>query len=144
MAAKLTKAQIKNLKEDCIVESTLEIWMEIEGTKREERLVSAKRATGETTTKWESGVGIYHGEWIPLEHTKTKQIYQALLKKRIPVKKYTPSISHKNIQSIQKYLTPEERHYWWKLTHKIVSIKKTENKYKRDKNNNLVAAACPT
>ena len=91
MATKPTKAQIKNLKEDYIAESTLAIWMEIGDTKREERLVSTKRATGETTTKWESGFGIYNGEWIPLELIKTKHIYQVLLQKRTSVKNYTPA-----------------------------------------------------
>lgn len=31
----------------------------------------------------------------------------------------------------------------WKLNHNLVSVKKTENKYDRDKNGNLVQPNCP-
>ena len=65
----------------------------------------------------------------PGETNQTAQIY--------------PKTAHKNIHKIKKYLTPEERNYWWKLTHKIISVKKTESKYKRDQSDNLVSAECP-
>ena len=86
MAALTTKNQIKNLKEDCIVESTLAIWIEIGDTKREEQLVTTQRSNGEEIINWESGFGIENEKWIPIEKIKTKQIYHILLKERTSLK----------------------------------------------------------
>ena len=42
-----------------------------------------------------------------------------------------------------KYLTPEKRNYWWRFNTKTLSIKKTESKFKRDKEGNLIKTNCP-
>ena len=59
------------------------------------------------------------------------------------LRNYTPKKAHKKIDKIKDCVTPEERHFWWKLIHKIVSTKKTESKYKRDQFDNLVSSLCP-
>ena len=84
--------------------------------------------------KWESGYGIEKEEkWIPIEKLNSKIVYKTLLKKREQIKNHTPDTAHKTLYAIDIFLSPEGRHYWWRLTQKIVSIKKSESKYKRDK-----------
>mmetsp|Transcript_45019 Transcript_45019/g.54109 ORF Transcript_45019/g.54109 Transcript_45019/m.54109 type:complete len:196 (+) Transcript_45019:1-588(+) len=70
-------------------------------------------------------------------------VYNILIKKRGKLRGYVPNIGHKHIQKIEKYLTPEERNYWWRMNHNIISTKRTEHKYKRDKNGNLTTPQCP-
>ena len=144
MAATPTKKQLKTLDSTCLVESTLALWHEIGGTNLGDRMVTNTLPDNTTTTTWESGFGAHHHDiWHPLENLKTSTIYDILLENRTKLRNYTPKIAHKHIHLIKHYLTPEERHFWWKLIHKLTSIKTIESKYKRDDNNNLVSAACP-
>ena len=144
MAATPSKRQIKSLHTTCLVESTLALWHEIGGSKKPERMVATTHPDTSVTMEWESGFGVQHKDnWHTIEAIKTNTIYSILLEKRYKLKNYTPKEAHTNINKIKCYLTPEERHFWWKLTHKTVSIKKTESKYKRDKCDNLVSAECP-
>ena len=144
MAATPTKKQVKELNNGCLVESTLALWHRIGGIKRPDRLIQIIVPEETTTTKWESGFGlIYKKQWHSLETLQTKTIYGILIGKFTNLRKYTPKLAHKHIHTIKSYLSTEERNYWWKLTHQIVSIKKTESKYKRNKHNNLVSAECP-
>ena len=144
MAATPSKRQLKALDDTCLVESTLAIWHEIGGTNIGERMVTHTLADTTTTTTWEPGFGVHHrGTWHPIERLKTGTSYAILLTRRSKLHNYTPKNAHKNIYIIKPYLTPEERHFWWKLTHRLTSIRKTESKYKRDDKNNLVSANCP-
>ena len=47
------------------------------------------------------------------------------------------------LTKIQKVLSANERDYWWRLAHNLISIKSTESKWRRDKNNKLVSDKCP-
>jgi hypothetical protein len=144
MAAKPKKKQIKELKETCIVESTLKIWFEIGGKggggRREER-----NEKGEVTEIELSGLGIAEtgGEWTPLERLKTRQTYDRLIQTRMKLRDYTPKTSHKIIQTIQKMLTADERNYWWRLAHRVTPLKKRESKWKKEKNGEAVSSTCP-
>ena len=60
-------------------------------------------------------------------------------KKRSKLRGYTQNKAHK----IHQYLTPEERNYWWRNDHNLTSIKKTESKFERDKNGNLLSKIFP-
>lgn len=60
----------------------------------------------------------------PNRKLTTKIVYWNLTDKRIKLKNYTPNIAHKTIDNIQKYLMPEERNYWWKSNHILVSTTK--------------------
>ena len=143
MAANPSRRKIKELKETCVVETTLKIWYEIGGKKQEERYVE-ETYQDNVIQKWESGYGIEKEEkWIPIEKLNSKIVYETLLKKREQIKNYTPNTAHKTLSEIDIFLSPEERYYWWRLTHKIVSVKKSESKYKRDKKGDLVSPLCP-
>ena len=148
MASNPTKIQQRGLKDECLTESTLRTWLEIGGKKQEARYVE-KHPRSEQKEQgikiiWESGFGVENeGDWTPIERLKTKIVYEILTKKRNKIKDYIPNKAHKTVHKIQKYLTPEERNYWWRFNHKIISIKKTESKFKRDKEGNLVKPNCP-
>ena len=43
---------------------------------------------------------------------------------------------------IDNLLTPEDRNYRWKLSHNLVSTKKSESKFKRDEIGQLVSLKC--
>ena len=81
--------------------------------------------------------------WIPIERLKSKAVYEIIIEKRNRIRKYTPNTAHAVLYNIDKYLTPEERNYWWRLNHKLVSTKQTESKFKRDEEGNLVSNKCP-
>ena len=55
---------------------------------------------------------------------------------------YTTNIAHKHVYKIHQYLIPVEGNYWWKLNHNLISIKKTEAKFKRDKEGNPSTSIC--
>ena len=80
---------------------------------------------------------------MPIEVLNTKSVYEILTEKRNKIRNYTPNTAHKHIHKIHQYLTPEERNYWWRLNHNLISIKKTEAKFKRDKEGNLSTPICP-
>ena len=114
MPAKPSKRQLKELKEDCIVESTLKIWFEIGGkgggTQKEE-----KEETGETVDIDLSGMGVDEekGGWTPIERLKTRHAYDRLIRTRMKLKNYKLRKAHKIVQGIQKQM---ERDYWWRHT----------------------------
>ena len=92
---------------------------------------------------WESGFGIKkENTWVSLEKLTSKTIYDILIQKRNTIKAYTPNPAHEVIYKIEKYLTPEERNYWWHLNHNLVSVKKQESKYKRDAEGRLTQPTC--
>ena len=143
MGAKPSKKEQKELDDKCITESAIKVWIEIGGTKRKERIVEEKKGE-EVISNWESGFGVEKKDvWIPIEKLKSKTIYEILIDKRNRIKKYTPNPAHAILHKVDGYLTPEERNYWWKLNHKIVSTKQTESKYKRDEAGNLISNKCP-
>ena len=143
MAAKPSRKEIKELKETCLVETTIKIWYEIGGKKQEERYVE-ETYQDNIIQKWESGYGIEKEEkWIPIEKLNSKIVYETLQKAREQIKNYTPNKAHKTLYEIDTFLSSEERFYWWRLTHKIVSTKKSESKYKRDEKGDLVSPICP-
>ena len=86
---------------------------------------------------------VVEGDWVPIEKLKSKQIYNILISKRMKLKNDTPSRAHKTISSIHKSLSAEERDYWWRLTHKLISTKKAESKWRRKENGELVDSVCP-
>ena len=147
MAAKATEKQIKNLRENCLVESSLKTWLEIGGTKGE----GGQEIPGEQGEKkklekeeWQTGFGIYlRDEWIPIEELKSKQIYKILIGKRMKRKNYKPSKTHKIVSTIQRKLTAKERDYWWRVAHGLISTKKKESKWRRKENGEMTESTCP-
>ena len=94
--------------------------------------------------KWESEFGVEKSDtWIPIERLKSKTVYKLIIDKRNRIKKYTPNPAHATLYKIEKFLIPEERNYWWKLNHKLVSTKQTESEFKRDEAGKLVSNRCP-
>ena len=126
MAAKPNKRQLKELKEDCVVESTLKIWFEIGGQgggKQKE----GKEENGEMKEIELSGMGVdEEGRWTPIERLKTRQVYNRLIQKRMKLRNYEPRKAHKAIHEIQKQMTATERDYWWRLTHRTIQTKNRE------------------
>ena len=112
--------------------------------KEETREMVEEKKGKEVIKKWESGFGVEKGNtWIPIERLKSKAVYEIIIEKRNRIRKYTPNTAHAVLYNIDKYLTPEERNYWWRLNHKLVSTKQTESKFKRDEEGNLVSNKCP-
>ena len=70
-------------------------------------------------------------------------MYNQLKATRLKVGKYKPKQAHRNISTIQGRLTADERDYWWRLTHRLISLRKTESKWKREENGELVKNTCP-
>ena len=150
--------QRRELKDDCLVESALKIWFEIGGGARERKEENEeddeKKNQGHKTeedkktkrdrkrTKKEIGVEI-EGEWRPITTLTTKHAYNQLKAKRLKVGKYKPKQAHRNISIIQDRLTADERDYWWRLTHRLISLRKTESKWKRQESGELVKNTCP-
>jgi len=130
---------------------SVKIWFEIGGRKRDERIITYKnRKTGEQVQEWESGFGIgrdtedLEGElWKPLEKMDSTQVYEILNNIRNELKNYEPNLAFKTIHKIRYNLTPAEREYWWKLIHKLTSIKQTESKYIKDNKGELISNKCP-
>ena len=81
MAAKPSKQQRTELKEDCIVESTLKIWFEI-GGKGGGKQKGERKEKGEVREIELSGMGVEEekGGWTPIERLKTKQAYDRLIR----------------------------------------------------------------
>jgi len=44
------------------------------------------------------------------------------------MKRYEPKKAHEIVDTIQKRLTAEERDFWWRLTHKLISILDEEDR----------------
>ena len=100
MAAKPSKTQLKELKEDCIVESTLKIWFEI-GGKGGGKQKEEKEEKGEIEL---SGMGVDEekGGWTLIERLKTRQAYDRLIRTRMKLKNFKPRKAHKIVQGVQK------------------------------------------
>ena len=144
LGAKPSKKQRRELKEDCIVESTLKIWFEI-GGKGGGKTKEERKEEGERREVELSGLGMdmEAGEWTPIERIKTRQVYDKLIAIRMKLKDYTAKNAHKNVKDIQKRLTADERNYWWRLTHRVTPIKKRESKWRKDKNGDAMRSTCP-
>ena len=145
MAAKPSKKQLKELKEDYLVESTLKTWFEI-GGKGGGVTTEKRKKKGEEEKEFElSGFGLEEedGKWTPIERVKTRQTYDRLIQKRMRLRNYTPKKAHKIVQTIQQKMTANERDYWWRLTHRTMQTKQRESKWKKDKNGNAVESKCP-
>ena len=113
MAAKPSKKEIEELKEDCIVESTLKIWFEI-GGKGGGKEKEEKKEKGETREIELSGMGVEEekGGWTPIERLTTRQIYHRLIQKRMALTAlttYIPKKAHEAVHEIQKQMTANER-----------------------------------
>ena len=91
MGAKPSKRQIKELKEECIVESTLKIWFEI-GGKGGGKQKEEKKDMGETREIELSGMGVDEekGGWTPIERLTTRQAYDRLIRTRMKLRNYEP------------------------------------------------------
>ena len=144
LAASPRPREIKRLKDISAIENAIKIWHEIRGERREEKYTTVERGDL-VTQRWESGYGMVQGEdkWIPIEDITSKVVYEKLLDTRRSIREYTPNPAHKVLCEIDPYLTPEERNYWWKLTHRLISTKKTESKYKRNEQGETVEPTCP-
>ena len=66
-----------------------------------------------------------------------------MIEQRMKMKRYEPKKAYETVDMIQKRLTAEERDFWWRLTHKLISTKKTESKWRRHPNGELVESTCP-
>jgi hypothetical protein len=144
MAAKPNKKQLKELKEDCIVESTLKIWFEI-GGKGGGKQKEEKEEKGEMKKIELSGMGVDEekGGWTPIERLKTRQVYDRLIRTRMKLRKYEPRKAHKAVHQIQKQMKATERDYWWRLTHRVIQTKNRESKWKKDDSGVNVTRECP-
>ena len=77
MATKPSKKQLKELKEDCLVESTLKIWFEI-GGKRGGVTTEKRKKKGEEEKEFElNGFGLEEedGKWTPIESPKASRAF---------------------------------------------------------------------
>jgi hypothetical protein len=144
MAATPTGKQRAELKEDCIVESTLKIWFEIGGrgggkTKEERKEKGVMREVER------SGMGVDEEKegWTPIERLTTRQTYDRLIRRRMKLKDYTPRKAHKIVHTIQKQLTANERDFWWRLTHRTIQTKTRESHWKKDENGKFETRQCP-
>lgn len=77
MAVKLTRKQRKELKDKCLTESTLRIWLEIGGIKKVPRYMGKPSISNtheqETIKKRESCFGIETDDkWTPIEQMTSK------------------------------------------------------------------------
>jgi hypothetical protein len=144
MAAKPNKIQLKELKEDCIVESTLKIWFEI-GGKGGGKQKEERKEKGELREFELSGMGVDEekGGWTPIERLTTKQSYDRLVRSRMKLKNYEPKNAHRIVHGIQKKLTAKERDYWWRLTHRVIQTKVRESKWKKNESGENMTRKCP-
>jgi hypothetical protein len=144
MAAKPNKTQLKELKEDCIVESTLKIWFEI-GGKGGGRLKEERKEMGELREIELGGMGVNEekGGWIPIERLTTKQAYDRLIRTRMKIRNYEPKKAHRAIHGIQRKLTAKERDYWWRLIHRVIQTKVRESKWKKNESGENETRKCP-
>ena len=159
---------MKELRDDILTEKIMKIWYEIEGTTRGEHTrrksrnenedtmlnhiveMTMKRTEPETYEKMmkkreegEKEIGIeMDGEWRAIDGIQTKEIYAILMKKRMRLNNYTPKQAHKNIKMINKKLTPKERDFWWRHTHELISIRKIENKWRKNEDGSMMTKQC--
>ena len=112
-------------------------WCPVAARQRREEKHKHKMMNMNEEEKQEIGL-VMEGEWQPLEGLRTKLIYNTLMNKRLKLKKYKPSNTHENIQTIQKELTANERDYWWRLSHRLIMTNERVSKYNKD-----VQSDCP-
>jgi hypothetical protein len=163
-----TRKMMKELRDDTLTEKIMKIWYEIGGTTRnkhntkqngnstEDRIMNhlvemtmkqteprtyermmKKREEGEK----EIGIEI-DGGWRAIDGIRTKEIYAILIDKRLKLNDYTPKQAHTNIKLINKKLTPKERDFWWKHTHKLISIRKIEHKWRKNEDGSMMTDKC--
>ena len=101
--------------------------------KKQEERYAEKIHRDDIVHKWESGYRMeIEDRWVPIENLDSKITYQTLQKAREQMTNYILNLAHKILYIIDSFLTPEKRYYWWRLTHKLVSTKKSGNKCKRN------------
>ena len=134
---KPTLNQRKKLQQNCIVESTLNIWYELGGTSRSKyeaktgKKVKAEKKD-EKVPAHDWGFDI-EGEWHGLDTIKTSQIYNALLDKRMRKLKPHQIKTNWALTHLKKWLTPKERDFWWKTAHNLVMVNARKAKWKKEK-----------
>ena len=145
MAAKPTQKEQRELNDKCITESALKTWIEIGGMKEDEKIVTKKKGD-EITLHWESGYGVNKDEvWIPIERLTSKICYDIIIINRTLIKECTPNPAHVIVCEIDKYLTPEERNYWWILNHNLILIfKKQKENIKEPRQENQYLQHTPS
>jgi hypothetical protein len=163
MAARPSRRQLRELRTDCMVESSLGIWFEIGGggrgpvVDRQRQPKTGGASVGvdlqhlptaqveEKKVVEISGLGMTgeDGKWTPIERVTGRQAYDRLIQKRMRIKNYEPSKIHKTIMKLQKKLTADERNYWWRLAHKTLQMKKRQSKWRRGEDGELVKSTCP-
>jgi hypothetical protein len=141
----------------------MKIWYEIGGTTRRnyeyrhakdkkdehiKRIVEMMMKISDPNTykimmkkKEEIGIEI-EGEWRSIDTIQTKDIYAILQNKRLKLNNYIPKQAHKNIKLINKKLTPKERDFWWRHTHELISIRKIENKWRKNDDGSMMTNKC--
>ena len=72
----------------------------------------------------------HHKKWIYIEILVTMVTYDTLMIKRRRLNDYKSNPAHNTISKIENVLTPEKRNYWWQLNHNLVSVNKSESKFK--------------
>ena len=70
------------------------------------------------------------GQWVPLRHAKTKQIYAKLVKKRF--KADEELTTNHAATTVKNKLTPKQREYWWRTAHKTFMTNDRMHKFKVD------------
>ncbi len=118
MAAKPNRKQLKELKEECTVESTLKIWFEI-GGKGGGKQKEERKKKDEIREILLSGMGVDEekGGWTPIERLTTRKAYDRLTRTRMKLRNYEPRKAHRHVHEIQRQLTATERDYWQSLIH---------------------------
>jgi hypothetical protein len=162
-----SRKMMKELRDENLTEKIMKIWYEIEGTtrriyeyrhtqdKKEEEMkrivimmmkISDPQIHANIMKKKEEAeqdIGIeIEGTWRSIETIQTKDIYKILQEKRLKLKNYTPKQAHMNIKLINKKLTPKERDFWWRHTHKLISIRKIENKWRKNEDGSMMTDKC--
>lgn len=87
------------------------------------------------------------GKWKEFGKVKSREIYNKLVEIRIKESKQEMDVmkwrAFYKLEQIKKSLTAKERDFWWRLKHQIISIRKTESKWKRDNAGRVVSPVCP-
>ena len=176
LGARMTKKRMKELNDECYVESMMKIWYEMGGTTRyayenmreeseeeerkREELMEEVRNLLEVTDpagrekreeereerrKRERRVGVVvEGRgFVDIDALETRDVYDILMTKRKRRGTEEPRQTWTTLDRIQKRMTAKERDYWWRMTHGLISLKKTESKWKRDEDEEMTENLCP-
>ena len=143
---KTKKMMMKSLNDDCWIERMVKTWHEIGGRKQTEEERKADEVFVRKKKVKETGLVVeVDGKWKQLGKVKLKEIYTILLRRRegsLEEEDEGKSKAFKTLEKVAKKLTAKERDYWWRLKHKIISIRKTEKRWRRYKDGRLVTGQC--